>query len=76
MVWTNRDMFQFMCANAPDPDPNEIVHQMKMDKMRNPYNDSNKPKLRDSMEIIVDYRIAFAKMLLDKSNALAKKENI
>jgi hypothetical protein len=59
---------QLFAAMAPMPDDHYISTQMKIDKNRNPYNEGGKPKLRDSMEIIADYKIAFARLMLDKTN--------
>jgi len=53
-------------ANGFAPTDYDIEQQMKYDKMRNPHNDSHKPKLRDRIEIIVDFKINAAKMLYNK----------
>lgn len=51
---------------APNPSDADIEFQQKYDRMRNPYNDSHKPKIRDRAEIILDYKIAMWKMLQEK----------
>jgi len=53
-------------ANGFAPTDYDIEQQFKYDKMRNPYNESRKPKLRDRIEIIVDFKINAAKMLYHK----------
>jgi len=59
--------FELFAAMAPNPSDAHIELQYKLDKMKNPHNESHKPKLRDSIEIIADYKIEFAKLMINKS---------
>jgi hypothetical protein len=55
-----------LAANAPNPDEAQLSFCRQQDKMRNPHNEAFKPKLRDTMEIIADYKLAFAIMMHNK----------
>lgn len=69
----NITTFELFCAMAPNPDEATVSMQAQFDKRRNPYNEGHKPKLRDTMEIIVDYKIEFAKMMLMKVSQFKSK---
>lgn len=58
---TLRDYF---AAQAPSPTEEDIAAQYRYDKMRNPYNDHHKPKLRDRHEIIADLAYRHADAML------------
>jgi hypothetical protein len=53
-------------AMAPAPTDSEIEMAHKLDKMRNPYNDCYKPPLRSRSEVIADYKVGFAKLMLER----------
>lgn len=57
---------QIAIMMAPDPSDSEIEMQYKLDRMKNPHNESHKPKLRDRIEIILDYKIAAYNMLAQR----------
>lgn len=54
---------------APNPPESWMNLQRNLDKARNPYNEGRKPKLRDDLEIIIDYKIAAYKLLQEKLNS-------
>ena len=56
-----RDWF---AAHAPEPSESEIDRAYKLDKMRNPYNEPHKPKLRSDLEIRAAHRFAYADAML------------
>lgn len=60
------DALVYLVQSAPEPTQEQVGQQMHRDKQRNPHNDSHKPKLRDSLEIVVDYKLEFANMMLNK----------
>ena len=56
-------------VHAPEPTEDYIKTQQQLDKNRNPYNDGPpKPKLRDRIEIIIDFKVEYANMALDARN--------
>lgn len=53
-----------LCASlAPVPSLEYIQQQARIDRNRNPHNDSYHPPLRSDQEIIADYKIEFVKTL-------------
>ena len=59
---TLRDYF---ATRAPMPDGETVAGQRLYDKNRNPYNESHKPKLRDTYEIIADLAYEYADAMLE-----------
>lgn len=48
-----------------EPSNDDINAQARIDRNRNPYNESNKPALRTNSEIIRDLKISYFKTLLN-----------
>lgn len=57
---TIRDHF----AAAHNPDPKDIQLERERDRNLNPYNDSYRPKLRSTLEIICDLKFEYADAML------------
>lgn len=55
-----------LAAGVENPMAEYVVSQMKYDKMRNPYNDHHKPPLRSENEILADFKVEMAKLILDR----------
>lgn len=58
---TLRDYF---AATAPMPSDDWIRMQTQHDHTKNPYNESHKPKLRSTLEIISSYKFEYADAML------------
>jgi hypothetical protein len=58
---TLRDHF---AIHAPSPPVDYVEMQMRFDRNRNPYNDSYKPPLRTSEEILAEWRYQWADLML------------
>jgi hypothetical protein len=58
---TIRDWF---ATFAPRPSKDRINLHMKMDRNRNPHNDSHKPPIRSETEIIAELRYEFADAMM------------
>lgn len=67
---TEHEFLMMAVIHAPNPSDSKIAIQRQSDKNKNPYNESHRPPLRDDDEIIIDYKIEFAKKLLSKLNNL------
>ena len=59
-----------VAATVANPSDSYISDQRGIDRSRNPHGDSHKPWPRDAMEINVDYRIAMAKMIIEKAGKI------
>lgn len=58
---TLRDWF---ASHAPEPHADYISMQQHFDRGRNPHNDSHKPKLRSSVEIVAAFKFEFADAMI------------
>ena len=56
-----RDMF---AALAPAPTKEQIESESRQDRLKNPHNDSYKPRLRDYGEVIADIRYRHADYMM------------
>ena len=56
-----RDWF---AGQAPEPSPEYMDQQYRLDRARNPHNDSHKPQQRDTLTIKAQYRYAYADAML------------
>lgn len=61
------ELYVLAAIAAPGPTTEQITTAQRMDKNLNPYNDYNKPKLRDTVEIIADYKLGCADILLARA---------
>ena len=58
---TLRDRFAMA---APEPTEKQIEWESQKDRNANPHNDSHKPRLRDTLEIIADLKYKYADAML------------
>ncbi len=58
---TLRDWF---AGTAPTPADDDVELQERLDRNRNPHNDSHKPRIRSRAEIIASLRYAYADAML------------
>jgi hypothetical protein len=56
-----RDWF---AGQAPEPSKDWIDLHHSIDRSRNPHNDSYKPRIRETIEIIASYKYAYADAML------------
>lgn len=60
------DVHKLMIALQPNPPSEYIVTEMQKDKMRNPHNEAHKPPLRETIEIIADYKIKLGRLIVSR----------
>lgn len=60
------DDFTMIVAMSPCPDDERIHREMGRDAGKNRYNEPDKPPIRSKEEIIIDYKVEFAKRLMDR----------
>lgn len=69
--FTKSEVLALMAANAPNPPQDYINTQSRLDRNRNPHNDPPpKPPLREEAEIIADYKIGCALVLMNRLECL------
>lgn len=56
---------EYIAIHLPEPKEEYIQQQMELDKLRNPHNDSYKPRRRGRLEVICDLRFAYADEMLN-----------
>lgn len=66
-------LFDYYFAHAPVPSEEHIKTQMFIDRSINPHNEPHKPPLRDRIEIEVDYKVAYALVMIEKAKAIKER---
>jgi len=61
------DMMLLMAAMLPSPSDNYINQAMQRDRAKNPYNEVHKPHLREGLEIAADYRLEYARLIMQRA---------
>ena len=59
---TPRDVFAMM---APEPTKEAVDMEKDRDRMRNPHNDSYKPRIRSRSEIVAELKYRYADAMLE-----------
>lgn len=58
------NLLDWFATFAPEPTKEEIEYEMQQDKLKNPHNDSYKPKRRSKVEIICELRYKYANEMI------------
>ena len=59
-------LITLLCSGVSDPDQSTMNFERTKDRNRNPHNDNYKPPLRSNAEIIADYKIHVACMIMNR----------
>ena len=57
-------LLDWFATFAPEPAEYEVNYEMEQDKLKNPHNDSYKPKRRLELEIKCELRYKYAKAMM------------
>jgi len=58
-------LLDYFAIHAPEPDKNDVSYHMGQDRLRNPHNDTYKPRRRSESEIICHLRYEYAREMME-----------